>query len=384
MSVAKVRHVVGPNTWIDIYRGVVPSTVADFDEVWKAECPSELIKIKVHGKDAHLARFQRTYGGHSYKYSGQATVSEKVTPPIVARVRDATQRIVQQPFDSSLVNFYTSGDQYCGMHSDVTRQLVPGSPIACVSWGATRKFQVRAKPQYKDTCRNLDLDVADGDLVVMGGACQVTHKHAVPKAARCGSRRISFTFRLFAQAGKLAPPVVVPTPAEQTTQTSKPAPPSVLPTTDATAQLSLTNKPSPPMTLPTPAATGQITPANKPAPPSLLPAADATTQPTLPDKPAPPFALPTPAATAQKTPANEPAPSFLAGAATTEPESAPPPTDTPAPAAPRPGKRDAGDGGGQPRKKHCAPSARSRFFSGPKPSASRGEPAPVVIDLTAE
>lgn len=45
----------------------------------------------------------------------------------------------------------------------------------------------------------LDLEVGDGDLVVMGGDCQKTHKHEVPKTNQLVGRRINATFRTFAK-----------------------------------------------------------------------------------------------------------------------------------------------------------------------------------------
>lgn len=45
----------------------------------------------------------------------------------------------------------------------------------------------------------LDLEVADGDLVVMGGGCQKTHKHEVPKTKQLVDRHINAAFRTFAK-----------------------------------------------------------------------------------------------------------------------------------------------------------------------------------------
>jgi alkylated DNA repair dioxygenase AlkB len=37
--------------------------------------------------------------------------------------------------------------------------------------------------------------VGHGDLLVMGGSCQRTWQHAIPKTARCAGPRISIQFR---------------------------------------------------------------------------------------------------------------------------------------------------------------------------------------------
>lgn len=48
-----------------------------------------------------------------------------------------------------------------------------------------------------DVAAKLDLQVGDGDLIVMGGDCQKTHKHEVPKTSQLVGRRINATFRTF-------------------------------------------------------------------------------------------------------------------------------------------------------------------------------------------
>ena len=47
-------------------------------------------------------------------------------------------------------------------------------PIFSVSWGGTRRFLFRDKPSDKVVA---ELVLKDGDLLVMGGLCQKTHKH---------------------------------------------------------------------------------------------------------------------------------------------------------------------------------------------------------------
>ena len=122
---------------------------------------------------------------------------------------------------------YADGSHYIGPHSDDETQLAAGAPIFSISWGATRRF--RLLPRRKtasnrdqkavsddygstgstDACGasgrpaapvKLDLEVANGDLVVMGGDCQKTHKHEVPKTRQLVGRRINATFRTFAKS----------------------------------------------------------------------------------------------------------------------------------------------------------------------------------------
>ena len=78
------------------------------------------------------------------------------------------------------------------------------------SWGAARRFTL--KPRKKVPAADavaLELYLGDGDLLVMGGACQQTHVHGVPKRRKkdegAPGRRISWTFRQFKAPGESAP-----------------------------------------------------------------------------------------------------------------------------------------------------------------------------------
>ncbi|MGY4648883.1 alkylated DNA repair dioxygenase AlkB [Mycobacterium sp. URHB0021] len=63
--------------------------------------------------------------------------------------------------------------------------------VAIVSLGATRVFALRPRGGGK----SLRLHHHHGDLLVMGGSCQRTWEHAIPKTARPVGPRISIQFR---------------------------------------------------------------------------------------------------------------------------------------------------------------------------------------------
>ncbi len=64
--------------------------------------------------------------------------------------------------------------------------------IAIVSLGCHRRLSLR--PRRRDRPA-LHLELGGGDLVVMGGSCQRTWEHAVPKTARPVGPRLSVQFR---------------------------------------------------------------------------------------------------------------------------------------------------------------------------------------------
>jgi alkylated DNA repair dioxygenase AlkB len=68
--------------------------------------------------------------------------------------------------------------------------MLPEAIIAVLSLGGTRRFLLRPKGGGK----SVRFEPASGDLLVMGGSCQRTWQHSVPKVAHAHPR-MSLTFR---------------------------------------------------------------------------------------------------------------------------------------------------------------------------------------------
>jgi alkylated DNA repair dioxygenase AlkB len=86
--------------------------------------------------------------------------------------------------------YYRDGRDSVAWHGDRLGRLVDDTVVAILSVGAPRRFLLR--PAAGGASRAFDLGW--GDLLVMGGSCQRTWQHAVPKAAGVGPR-ISVQFR---------------------------------------------------------------------------------------------------------------------------------------------------------------------------------------------
>jgi alkylated DNA repair dioxygenase AlkB len=63
--------------------------------------------------------------------------------------------------------------------------------VAIISLGVSRPFGLRPKAGGA----GLRLQLGHGDLLVMGGSCQRTWLHGIPKVAHCLGARISVQFR---------------------------------------------------------------------------------------------------------------------------------------------------------------------------------------------
>ena len=93
-------------------------------------------------------------------------------------------------FDAIGVNLYRDGRDSVAWHGDRYERDQPATVVAIVSLGEPRRFLLR--PVGGGASRAFAL--RSGDLLVMGGTCQHTWQHCVPKVARAGPR-MSATFR---------------------------------------------------------------------------------------------------------------------------------------------------------------------------------------------
>lgn len=88
------------------------------------------------------------------------------------------------------VALYRDGDDSVAWHGDQVAREMAQALVATVSLGEPRTFCLR--PKGGGAARRFRL--GHGDLLVMGGTCQRTWEHAVPKVARAGPR-IALMFR---------------------------------------------------------------------------------------------------------------------------------------------------------------------------------------------
>jgi alkylated DNA repair dioxygenase AlkB len=87
-------------------------------------------------------------------------------------------------------NLYRDGADSVAWHGDRVARELPEAVVALVSLGAVRPFRLRPVGGGA----SIGLRPGPGDLLVMGGTCQRTWQHAVPKCRGVGPR-ISIQFR---------------------------------------------------------------------------------------------------------------------------------------------------------------------------------------------
>ena len=88
---------------------------------------------------------------------------------------------------------YRNGADSVAWHGDkIGRGATEDTLIAIVSLGCHRRLALRPKQAGSPAVR---FELGGGDLLVMGGSCQRTWEHAVPKTARSVGPRLSVQFR---------------------------------------------------------------------------------------------------------------------------------------------------------------------------------------------
>jgi alkylated DNA repair dioxygenase AlkB len=111
--------------------------------------------------------------------------------PVLHVAMDALALRYSRPFDSIGFNLYRDGRDSVAWHADRERFHLENPVVAIVSTGAPRSFQLR--PKGGGPSRSWQL--GQGDLFVMGGACQHQWEHCVPKSAAVHGPRLSIMFR---------------------------------------------------------------------------------------------------------------------------------------------------------------------------------------------
>lgn len=95
-----------------------------------------------------------------------------------------------EPFTTAGLCWYRDGRDSVAWHGDRIRHRRSRTLVAIVSLGSARPLLLRPRGGGPRTSFSL----GHGDLLVMGGTCQATWEHCVPKVAHAGPR-ISVQFR---------------------------------------------------------------------------------------------------------------------------------------------------------------------------------------------
>jgi alkylated DNA repair dioxygenase AlkB len=120
--------------------------------------------------------------------------------PMLEAARDALTTYyadeLGEPFTTAGCCLYRDGRDSVAWHGDtIGRSATEDTLVAILSFGSPRALQLRPRTGPQDGASSTSFRLGHGDLLVMGGSCQRTWEHAVPKTARAVGPRISVQFR---------------------------------------------------------------------------------------------------------------------------------------------------------------------------------------------
>jgi alkylated DNA repair dioxygenase AlkB len=110
--------------------------------------------------------------------------------PLIENMRQALSAHYGQDFVYTTAALYRDGNDSVAFHGDTTARDMLEALVATVSLGAPRRFMLRPT----EGGASVTFAAGSGDLIVMGGTCQRTWRHGIPKVRSAGPR-IALMFR---------------------------------------------------------------------------------------------------------------------------------------------------------------------------------------------
>jgi len=172
-----------------------PDWLTNADEIF-AELVSDIAwqgrNIRLFGKTHPIPRLEQWIGapGVAYRYSGQAYVAEGWPASLAELPKRLSEQFGWQS-NGALLNYYRTGQDSMGWHSDNEPELGVNPSVAILSFGQARTLLLRRICNHQ---QKLAAELAGGSLLWMSGAVQTYWQHSLPRRAT-GAPRISCTFR---------------------------------------------------------------------------------------------------------------------------------------------------------------------------------------------
>lgn len=182
------RTALGRGAWVDLRPGWMTGSDEIFGRLslggpagveWRSE------RRQMWDKEVATPRLLRFYGE-----------DEPLPDPVLNRARDLLSEHylpeLGEPFATAGMCLYRDGRDSVAWHGDrIGRSRHQDTMVAIVSLGAPRALLLRPRGGGE----SLRFTLGHGDLLVMGGSCQRTWDHCVPKTSKPVGPRISIQFR---------------------------------------------------------------------------------------------------------------------------------------------------------------------------------------------
>lgn len=178
------RTGLGLGAWIDVLPGWLSGADTLFEQL-VAEVPWRAERRQMYDRVVDVPRLLAYYGA-----------DDELPHAVLAEARAALSGHyadeLGESFTTAGLCYYRDGRDSVAWHGDrIGRGAREDTMVAILSLGAPRDLLLRPVRGGDSVRRPL----GHGDLIVMGGSCQRTWEHCVPKTTRAAGPRISVQFR---------------------------------------------------------------------------------------------------------------------------------------------------------------------------------------------
>ncbi|HSH22788.1 MAG TPA: alpha-ketoglutarate-dependent dioxygenase AlkB [Acidimicrobiales bacterium] len=174
------RHELAGGAWVEY----VPGWLAGADEVFALLLAT--VPWAQHERHMYTGKVVEPRLRASWRLGADV----EGVPPVVEEMGAVLRQRYDRPFDTVGCNLYRHGGDSVAWHGDRIPAEIVDPVVALVSVGEPRRLLLR--PRGGGPSRRYVF--GGGDLLVMGGTCQRTWEHTIPKVSRAGPR-ISLAFR---------------------------------------------------------------------------------------------------------------------------------------------------------------------------------------------
>lgn len=178
------RTVLSRGAWVDYRPGWLAGADTLF-ELLHREVPWHAERREMYDRMVDVPRLLKFYDE-----------DEALPHPSLTEARDVLSRHyaaeLGEPFVTSGLCLYRDGRDSVAWHGDrIGRSKDLDTMVAILSVGSARSLMLRPRGGGS----SMGFSLGHGDLVVMGGSCQRTWDHAIPKTTKAVGPRISIQFR---------------------------------------------------------------------------------------------------------------------------------------------------------------------------------------------
>jgi alkylated DNA repair dioxygenase AlkB len=181
---APQRHRLTAGAWADVLPGWLTNSDEVFERLlgidWRAD------RRQMYDNVVDVPRLLRWF-----------SADEGLPHPVLTEARERLSAHyaaeLGEPFVTAGMCLYRDGRDSVAWHGDtIGRSSRHDTMVAILSLGSPRNLMLRPRAGGHETLR---FPLGHGDLIVMGGSCQRTWEHAIPKTAKAVGPRISIQFR---------------------------------------------------------------------------------------------------------------------------------------------------------------------------------------------